>query len=1033
MPAGHFGLLTLLLAGSAVALQQQQQDGQKQRYGSPQGGSLLHPNGLKHTTRQPVSHRAPQSSQIQVPPRFKSTDADNQHHNIQISSNNARAIATLAPADGDSAVGAPRSKRPATGPSGGLSAFRARSLQDWEVEDFVLLATVDGKIHARDRKKGLKDKWIFTPSDERPIVDTVYHYPKQNGSDGPDGSDGSDDSDGSTRASEGKVLEDEWLWIVEPTQDGALYVYSSEGNRGIQKLGITVKQLADHLSPYGSDEPAVVYTAEKKSTLFTLNAATGRLIKEFSASSAMAGMLDSCKPVNKFSGLDEEECESNSQISIGRTDYTVAIHNQSSLEPICTIRYSEWTPNNRDRDLQQQYQTTMDNKYIYAGHDGRIVTIDHTNLKNVEDWKAFNRNKLPAPVVRVFDVARHVDEDPKEASLVVLPQPQPNDPIIPPEMESNVFINFTETGGWYAMSEEQYPGVTIWASKAKCYSNNWEDDILPWQEQRQLPRKSELVGIHSLIEYGEGQRQPLLSISAPELSPGKSQPIEIEANGSRYTNVVTIGEPPRSWWISKLQYFAVPLFPLLFAVLGSYLLPPARRASLLSKFNGMGSAQVPDPALPSEVEKPAVPTEVAELPDEPRKVRFTDPEGTAPGEGTAATGVFTAEPPTAGFNEGEAVDTSNTELNGNTEAAKKKKAHRGQRGGRNRKKKKSNDKNNEEQEEGLTSKLGKQFDQDHSMQPDEITVGGGDFAHDLSNTVRLNNLEIRKDKILGFGSGGTTVYEGSFEGRDVAVKQMLPQYFELASQEVSLLQQSDDHPNVIRYFCHQKDPNFLYIAVELCQASLFDLYKDGGNMDGLTSEQIKLVSTINGNVPAALHQLAAGLAHLHSLRIIHRDIKPQNILIAYPKRNHIGGPRFVISDFGLCKTLPDNASTLMGTTGNAGTIGWKAPELIMNPKGSDNGLSSQSQTVDSTSSNEAVAQGVKRAVDIFSLGCVFFYVLTNGAHPFDMDRNEVWTIMREFNIKRNNSNFSKLRDLGDEAEEPMHLVTWMLSPQPEHR
>lgn len=259
---------------------------------------------------------------------------------------------------------------------------------------------------------------------------------------------------------------------------------------------------------------------------------------------------------------------------------------------------------------------------------------------------------------------------------------------------------------------------------------------------------------------------------------------------------------------------------------------------------------------------------------------------------------------------------------------------------------------------------------------------------------------------------------------------MLPQYFGLAEQEVKLLQESDLHPNVIRYFDDEKDENFLYIAVELCQASLFDLYRDGraGDLE-LTSTQRQLANEINADVPGALYQLAKGVNHLHSLRIIHRDLKPQNILIAYPSKNQKKGPRLVISDFGLCKTLPDDVSTLIGTTGNAGTVGWKAPELILQPRDISNG-SSTGHSRDSSSSTDPVAQGVKRAVDIFSLGCVFFYVLTNGSHPFDDE--EGWMQMRELNIKKNKANFEQLT-LGGDSEEPRHLIEWMLSNRPEDR
>lgn len=269
---------------------------------------------------------------------------------------------------------------------------------------------------------------------------------------------------------------------------------------------------------------------------------------------------------------------------------------------------------------------------------------------------------------------------------------------------------------------------------------------------------------------------------------------------------------------------------------------------------------------------------------------------------------------------------------------------------------------------------------------------------------------------------------------------MLPQYFELAWQEIDLLKQSDDHANVIRYFCNQRDKNFLYIAVELCQASLWDLYKEGGVKEGLTDSQAVLVNQINANVPDALYQLADGLHHLHRMRIVHRDIKPQNILIAYPKKHETGkGPRFVISDFGLCKSLPEGASTLHGTAvGNAGTTGWKAPELINHPREDRNGSShgnGNNNSNGSTSSNEGSGpSGVKRAVDIFSLGCVFFYVLTNGTHPYD-DEKEFWYQMREINIKKNKPFFHKLRELGGggDTEEPLHLIEWMLAPLPEDR
>ena len=49
----------------------------------------------------------------------------------------------------------------------------------------------------------------------------------------------------------------------------------------------------------------------------------------------------------------------------------------------------------------------------------------------------------------------------------------------------------------------------------------------------------------------------------------------------------------------------------------------------------------------------------------------------------------------------------------------------------------------------------------------------------------------------------------SFDGRNVAVKRMLMEFYDIASHEVGLLQESDDHHNVIRYFCREQGSRVL--------------------------------------------------------------------------------------------------------------------------------------------------------------------------------------------------------------------------------
>lgn len=74
---------------------------------------------------------------------------------------------------------------------------------------------------------------------------------------------------------------------------------------------------------------------------------------------------------------------------------------------------------------------------------------------------------------------------------------------------------------------------------------------------------------------------------------------------------------------------------------------------------------------------------------------------------------------------------------------------------------------------------------------------------------------------------------GSFDNRDVAVKRILPECFSFADREVQLLRESDEHPNVIRYFCTERDRQFQYIAIELCAATLQEVTHRAGNIFSL--------------------------------------------------------------------------------------------------------------------------------------------------------------------------------------------------------
>ncbi|KAF9183352.1 Suppressor of Sensor Kinase (SLN1) [Haplosporangium sp. Z 767] len=222
-------------------------------------------------------------------------------------------------------------------------------------------------------------------------------------------------------------------------------------------------------------------------------------------------------------------------------------------------------------------------------------------------------------------------------------------------------------------------------------------------------------------------------------------------------------------------------------------------------------------------------------------------------------------------------------------------------------------------------------------------------------------------KYIGSGTFGT-VYLGtnSDTGELIAVKEIRFQNASMSlvnsiRDEMKVMKMMH-HPNIVRYDNIEVHRHKVFIFMEYCQGgSLADLLEHGRIED---EKVIKFYT----------HQMLKGLAYLHDMNVVHRDVKPDNILL-----DHHGNIKFV--DFGAAKILAKNQRTRthgrsaaesinvgVGANSLNGTPMYMAPEVIKNGE-----------------------KGRKGSMDIWSLGCCVLEMAT-GRRPWAHLDNE-WAVM----------------------------------------
>ncbi|TWT76547.1 Serine/threonine-protein kinase PrkC [Planctomycetes bacterium CA13] len=209
---------------------------------------------------------------------------------------------------------------------------------------------------------------------------------------------------------------------------------------------------------------------------------------------------------------------------------------------------------------------------------------------------------------------------------------------------------------------------------------------------------------------------------------------------------------------------------------------------------------------------------------------------------------------------------------------------------------------------------------------------------------------LGKYKLLGhIGTGGmSSVYLGEHVGlHDKRALKVLPKKrvndstylarFKLEAQAIAAL----NHPNIVTAYDIDNEGDVHFIVMEFVDGlDLLMLVKRDGPLDFSTAADL-------------VAQAARGLQHAHSRNIIHRDVKPANLLLD-------PNGRVRLLDMGLALVLAgeEESLTVANNENVLGTADYLAPEQALN-----------SHTVD-------------HRADIYGLGCTFYFLLT-GRPPFN--------------------------------------------------
>lgn len=177
----------------------------------------------------------------------------------------------------------------------------------------------------------------------------------------------------------------------------------------------------------------------------------------------------------------------------------------------------------------------------------------------------------------------------------------------------------------------------------------------------------------------------------------------------------------------------------------------------------------------------------------------------------------------------------------------------------------------------------------------------------------------RVDRLLGQG-GMARVYAATDEvlGREVAVKVFAVGDVgeDLAGDRETRLLASLNHPGLVTVFDAgaEQDRGMSYLVMELVRGPSLASYLRSNAALGV------------GEVAAIGDQLAGALAYVHEQGMIHRDVKPGNVLLALADDGRVSAHSAKLADFGIARFADATRHTVTGTT--LGTAPYLSPEQV---------------------------------------------------------------------------------------------------------